>query len=35
LALLTEDEMSFYLNHKSELSKRIVAMLCQRLLDQI
>jgi hypothetical protein len=35
LALLTEDEMSFYLTHKSELSKRIVAMLCQRLLDQI
>ena len=35
LALLTEDEMSFYLNHKSDLSKRIVALLCQRIGDQV
>jgi hypothetical protein len=35
LAFLTEDEMSFFLNHKSELSKRIVALLCQRIGDQL
>ena len=35
LALLTEDELAFYLKHKSDLSKRVVALLCQRIGDQV
>ena len=31
LALLTEEELPFYLDHKSDLNKRIVSMLCQRI----
>lgn len=35
VALITEEEFTFYFEHKNDLNKRIVAMLCQRLLDQI
>ena len=31
LALITEEELTFYLDYKSDLNKRIVAMLCQRI----
>jgi len=35
LGLLTDEELMFYFNHKSDLNKRIVAMLCQRITDQL
>jgi hypothetical protein len=31
LALITLEELTFYFDHKSDLNKRIVAMLCQRI----
>lgn len=34
LGLLTEAELAFYLQHKNELTKRILAMLVQRIGDQ-
>jgi hypothetical protein len=35
MALFTSEEMEFYLPQKSELNKRIVAMLAQRLAEQL
>jgi hypothetical protein len=31
LALITVEELTFYFDHKSDLNKRIVSMLCQRI----
>lgn len=35
VGLLTNEELSFYFQHKTELNKRIIQMLCQRLVDQL
>ncbi|MEY2692232.1 MAG: hypothetical protein RIT03_622 [Bacteroidota bacterium] len=35
LGLFTADELEFFLQHKNELSKRILTMLVQRLGDQV
>jgi uncharacterized membrane protein YbjE (DUF340 family) len=35
LGLFTADELAFFLQHKNELSKRILTMLVQRLGDQV
>lgn len=35
LGLFTADELEFYIQHKNELSKRILTMLVQRLEDQM
>ena len=35
IGLLTAEELPFYFQHKTELNKRIIQMLCQRLIDQL
>jgi len=35
IGLLTAEELPFYFEHKTELNKRIIQMLCQRLTDQL
>ena len=35
LGLLSAEELEFYVLHKAELTKRIVALLCQRLKDEL
>lgn len=35
LALLTEEEMVFFIEHKSDLTKRSIDMLAQRLAEQL
>ena len=35
IGLLTTEELPFYFEHKTELNKRIINMLCQRLADQL
>ncbi|MBM3938019.1 MAG: glyoxalase [Sphingomonadales bacterium] len=35
IGLLTTEELPFYFEHKTELNKRIIQMLCQRLIDQL
>ena len=35
IGLLTAEELPFYFEHKTELNKRIIQMLCQRLIDQL
>lgn len=35
LALMSVEELSFYMSHKNELSKRIITMLVQRLTGQL
>jgi hypothetical protein len=35
LGLLSAEELEFFVLHKAELTKRIVALLCQRLKDEL
>ncbi len=35
VGMLTNEELPYYLQHKTELNKRIIQMLCQRLVDQL
>jgi hypothetical protein len=35
IGLLTAEELPFYFEHKTELNKRIIQMLCLRLVDQL
>ena len=35
LALLTEDELQYFIEHKNEMNKRIVDMLSQRIAEQL
>jgi hypothetical protein len=35
VGLLTNEELLYYFQHKTELNKRIIQMLCQRLVDQL
>ena len=35
VGLLTNEELPYYFQHKTELNKRIIQMLCQRLVDQL
>ena len=35
VGMLTNEELPYYFQHKTELNKRIIQMLCQRLVDQL